>query len=446
MSRDRAQRSWEPPEVAALAALLLLTACSDPATAPPSLGYAAEPAHVWAGGEVAVTVTNGTFRTGDVVLLGTDTLAAVSGDPASVAFRIPTDVNGPISLTVFRNGTSLGEAAVEAYGLEALRDYPGHMDDMISPVPVPSGVSVAARTYEAGDCRGASGGDFVWIYPSTGMHRSFTGTSCESDLYRVGVDPVTGDLYPEYRQGTPEECDGGQCELVHRTRIVGGELVDLGWVRRPCNRWGCEPLAGDIWIMPDAALTCRVVSTPTGDTCEWISVGFNDDPQGVERLWSRDVGLSLGPPIAFRMSTGEELYRLPGFSLSAAPDEARGLFYLGTVSSGIVVVRGEDGTTERTHPVNGVSFLAYDPTRDLLFVLRYDTRTLDARDPVSFELRGQVAVPDEIVSWTYARVLVDEFTQRLYLVFGAVTVGDPELDDLRPASGTPVVAVRLPPA
>ncbi|MGB5674906.1 MAG: hypothetical protein WBO43_10190 [Gemmatimonadota bacterium] len=38
---------------------------------------------------------------------------------------------------------------------------------------------------------------------------------------------------------------------------------------------------------------------------------------------------------------------------------------------------------------------------DLLLLLRGDTRTLEARDPVTFELRGQVALPDE-VGWSTA--------------------------------------------
>jgi hypothetical protein len=38
---------------------------------------------------------------------------------------------------------------------------------------------------------------------------------------------------------------------------------------------------------------------------------------------------------------------------------------------------------------------------DLPLLLRGDTRTLEARDPVTFELRGQVALPDE-VGWSTA--------------------------------------------
>lgn len=442
--------------------------CADSPTVPDPTQFSASPNEQWAGGPVTVTASGGAFEVGDVIARGSDTLAVVEGRVQSVALRVPADANGPTTLSVSRAGRSLGDVVLEAYGFEGLRVYPGLMSDMISDFPVPNGVSVVARRYEEGCC-GDTGGGFVWIYPSTGQHRAFASTPDLADLFRVGVDPLVPEVYYEYRFGTESECvQESNCDLVHRARIVGGDLVDLGWVERPCNRWGCQPLVGDTWIALDGALTCQVVPTPNGETCEYINSDFNaDDPLGLEYLWSEDVALLLGPSIAIRISTGEKIYSVPEFSYSVAVDETRGLFYLSarilerldeSMRVEILAVRGDDGSEERTFGLTltcpGDSSgptscsepdLAYDEARDLLYLLRSDTRTLEARDPVTFELLGQVALPVEVGDWYFARVLVDDFTKHVFIVLASATLWDPGFGDYRPASGTPVVEIRLPP-
>jgi len=277
----------------ALVATLTAAGCQESPTVPNPPQFLVSPGQQWAGGTVEIPPSGG-FRAGDVVLRGADTLAVVYHATADVSLRLPIDANGPTTLEVRRDGNLLGEVTAEVYGFQQLTVYPGRMDDIITELPVPRGVSVVARTY--GSYGDGSAGGFVWIYPSTGLHRTFPGTPNLPHLFRVGVDPLKAEVYYEWKPAPARPCESVTCVLVQKARIVGGELIDLGWVNRPCNRWGCEPLAGDIWIAPDGALTCRVVSTPTGETCEHISSGFGDDPQGIERLWSRDVGLSLGPP------------------------------------------------------------------------------------------------------------------------------------------------------
>jgi len=460
------RRSLAAPTLPLLAGCVLL-GCGDSPTDPDPPSYSVEPLHQWAGGAVAIAASGGMFEVGDMIRSGADTLAMLETRTELVTLRLPQGANGPTTIKVMRRGITLGEVAVEAYGVEDLRVYPGRMSDMISDLPVPSGVSVVARHYERGCC-GDSEGGFVWIYPSTGMHGTFPGTPDLWDLFRVGVDPLTGDLYYENRWGEEGECFEDGCEVVHRARIEGGALVDLGWEERPCNRWGCQPMSGDIWIALDGALTCRVVSSPEGDACKYIDSSLNaDDPLGIEYLWSRDVALLLGPPFAIRMSTGEHIYSLSDFYYSAAVDEPRGLFYLSarvlewrdaSWDIEIVTVHGEDGAEVRARgltltcppgvsPPSSCSYpdLAYDDVRDLLYLLRADTRTLEARDPETFELRAQIALPDDVGDWYFARVLVDEFTKHVFVVFAGAGTFDETFRDYRPVEGTPVLSVRLPP-
>jgi len=77
-------------------------------------------------------------------------------------------------------------------------------------------------------------------------------------------------------------------------------------------------------------------------------------------------------------------------------------------------------------------------------VARSGTPTLDARDPETFELRGQIALPDEVGFWSYAQVLVDDFTQRVFVVMSAATLWNPKYQEYRRSEGTPVVEIRLP--
>ena len=249
---------------------------------------------------------------------------------------------------------------------------------------------------------------------------------------------------------------------------VGGELVDLGWIERPCNRYSCQPLAGDTWIALDGAYTCRVVSSPTADVCRPIDSSFNaDDPPGIEYLWSRDVALLVGPSVAIQISTGKHIWQLHDWYNSAAVDEARGLFYLSARVEEwpeeyrrveIVTVRGDTGEEERafeltlscpgdvTPPVScREPEIGYDPARDLLYLLRGDTRTVQARDAVTFELRGEIALPHEIGYWSHARVLVDDFTQRVFVVLSAARLWNQTDQEYRRSEGTPVIEIRLPP-
>jgi hypothetical protein len=461
----RGERGRVP--IGAVTLALLLAACADSPTVPDPPSYSVEPLHQWAGGTVTMTASGGRFEVGDIIASGGDTILAVDGSAQAVALALPQDADGPVTLSVVRGTAVLGQVLVEAYGVSELRVYPGRMSDMISDLPVPEGVSVVARQYAQGCC-GDSEGGFVWIYPSTGMHGTFDGTPDLWDLFRVGVDPQTGDVYYERRWGEAGECSEPNCDMIHRARIVGGDLVDLGWIERPCNRYSCQPLAGDIWIALDGALTCRVVSNPTGDTCEYIDSSLNaDDPLGIEYMWSRDLALLLGPARTIRISTGEHAYSLSDWYNSAAVDEARGLFYLSarvlerldeSWQIEIVTVRGDNGSEERAVGLTltcpresplprscGEPDLAYDEARDLLYLLRSDTRTLEARDPVTLEVRGRVDLPGEIGSWYIARVLVDHFTENVFVVFAGADTRDPSTRVYGPAAGTPVVAVRLPP-
>jgi hypothetical protein len=420
---------------------------------PDAADYSVEPLHQWAGGQVVMTAAGGMFEAGDVILTGADTLAVFEQSADHVRLPLPSHVNGPTALEVWRGLERLGEVRLEIYGFEEINEYPARMDDLISEVPVPSGVSVAARRFDRRTCDPLEGGDFVWIYLSTGIHRTFRSGECHQGMFKVGVDPLQPEVFYEYRSGTPDECHDGSCTVVHGGRIVGGELVDLGWLERPCNRWSCEPLAGDIWIVPDWAQTCRVVRTPTGETCETISRGFGDDPQGIERLWSRDVALSLGPDIAFRLSTGEELYRTGVWSHSGAPDEARGLFYLASRGQ-VVAMRGEDGQVTHSDSIEGVPFVAYDRVRDLLFVYRrvlevwdpltYELHGIEVRDPVTFELHSTIALPEDLVG-QYPRLLIDNYMERAYVVLSGARRYDEALERYREALGTPVISVRLVP-
>ena len=452
-----------------LVAALSPLGCADPPTLPDSPEYAVQPQQQWAGGTVEVTASGGTFAAGDVIVRNRDTLAVLDRATDRVILRLPTDANGPTTLVVQRNGDRLGGVMPEAYGFEGFRLYPEPISDMITELPVPSGVSVVGRSY-VGGTDDTSGG-FAWIYPSTGTHRRFPGTPGMRRLFRVGVDPVTADIYFEWLGEGSADCSPAGCDSVHVGRIVGGELVDRRWVGRPCNRWGCEPLAGDVWIVPDPAYTCRVVAGPDGETCGTITSDWGDDPQGIERLWSADVALVLdspSPPV-FWLSSGEIAYRLTGdlYVVSVATDEGRSVFYLSarTVEHAdesrkieILRVRGADGEVERafeltltcpeaaTPPARcDEPDVGYDPVRDVLLLLRRDTRTLEVRAAETFDLLGEVTLGEGPDTWTHARVLVDAFTARVFLVFAVASEYDPNLERYGLIPGTPVIEIRLPP-
>ncbi len=441
-----------------------ILACDDepagPESIPPNLTVT--PSHQWAGGEVGIEIVGKSFEDGDVVVAGTDTLEVVTWQQFRITFRLPTSANGPTTLTVLRDGETLGRVTAEAFGFEEYRTYPVRLEHYITEVPVDWGVSVVSPAYYGGN--GDTSKGFVWIHPSSGMHRQFSGTPDLEPMYRTGVDPVGADIYFEYDIW----CDqpGVDCKPVHVARVVGGELVDLGWVNRPCQRWGCEPLAGDIWLVHEYLMTCKVVRGPAGDICEPIETLWGDDPQWIRRLWSADIALI--EHVAFRMSTGQYAYTIgpehltgPLWTFSATTDEGRGLFYIcnraiddetESLMMRIRTVRGEDGAVIRSvdiptevEPDESGSFpgsipdLGYDQARDVLLIHRTDTWVVEFRDPVTLELKGEVALPDHPDGWMEARILVDPDTDHAFIVYSAAWKDD------GPTQGTPVVAIRLPP-
>lgn len=435
-----------------LVAALFLSSCDDPPTAPPDpVRLSVIPERQWAGAQIELTSARFTFFLEDSIEVGGETVDGHVVAADRVRVRIPTTADGVLQVRVRRGGRVVAEGQVEAFGLAEYRAFPVRFTDILSRVPSQAGISLVGR----GGGAGASEQAFAWIELSAGVHRTFEDAmGSPSDLYRIGVDPVTGDLYHEWA--------GDQ---VHRGRIVGGELVDLGWVTRPCQRWGCEPLAGDIWFKYDWPETCRVVETPDGESCELIASDFGDDPQRLERLWSADVALleSFNVRSAFRISTGEIAYEfgpetphpfLGSFHLTT--DEGRGLFYVGqslrevdgrTVYP-ILALRGSDGTVVRSFelepgsdpaPPHDPPLLGFDPVRDLLLLHRPDTRSLELRRPESFELRGEISLADRpsgSLVLPALPVLVDPGGDRAYLVFIQGTL-DP---------GTNVAVIRLLPA
>lgn len=432
--------------------------CGDSPTSPDPPSYSVQPVHQWAGGEVEVAASAGMFEVGDVIVAGVDTLAVLQRRTDRITLPLPQHANGPIALSVRRDTEHLGDVVVEAYGYAGMRVYPVRMDDIITELPVPYGVSVVARTREWGS-QDRSGSGFAWIYPSSGQHRHFAGTPFLSTLYRIGVDPVDGVLYYELDDAQSDLCGDDWCELVHAARIVGGELVDMGWLNRPCSRWGCDKLAGDIWIAPGSLYTCRVVTRDGEEVCESIEFGIfgSADTNGISRLWSVGVALLRLSGAAFNLATGEFLYWLDSAvsAWAVAVDENRGAFYTFRTVQGddwereteIVRVRGTDGSIEAGFPLTlqpcpveeltagvcgGYRDLAYDQARDILFVLG---STLEIRDAASFAVVGEIALTALPDDWGYSRLLVDHFTDRVFIV----------LAQAYDYEGTPVIAVRLPP-
>lgn len=436
-------------------AALGLFACDDPPTAPPDpVRLSATPERQWAGAQVELSAAGFEFRETDVVELDGKPVAATPLSAALVRIGLPTTSDGIQEVRIRRDGRTVAEGQVEAFGLQEYRTFPVRFWDIVSRVPSETGIQLAGRGGDAG----ASDRAFAWIELSTGVHRTFEDAMGDpSHLYRIGVDPLSGDLYHEWT-------DGG----VHRGRIVGGELVDLGWVARPCQRWGCEPLFGDIWFKYDWPETCRVVETPDGESCELIAWDFGDDPQRLERLWSADVALleSFNVRSAFRISTGEIAYAfgpetpnpyLGSFHLTT--DEGRGLFYVGQsarevdgrLERRVLALRGTDGSIARSFvverdPEAPVPYdpprLGFDPVRDLLLLYFEDTGSLELRDPVSFERRGEVSLADHPpgrLDLSALPVLVDPGADRAYLVFA----GDPAVPIER---ATSVAVIRLLPA
>jgi hypothetical protein len=345
----------------------------------------------------------------------------------------------------------------DAFGFEKTSVYPVPLLNYLTAVPSDWGVSVVGPAYSASYGQGPTGPGISWIHLSAGIARQFPGTPDLRALYRTGVDPVSGELYWEWER----DSDGNR---LRKAKVVAGELRDLGWVARPCQRWGCEPLLDDIWINLDELHTCRVVAGPTGESCEVIEYLWGDDVQGISRLHSSDVAVVLDwPAPVFRLSTGRLAYwfqagpRRGGGARSngiVATDEGRGVFYFGMVqphpnwSDSLVLriqtVRGADGFVVRAHdipvpPRNVASRLAYDPKLDLLLILLEHSPALELRDPVSFELIGRVNLPTEPHSWGDALVLPDEDTGRIYIAFSGAR-GFPGVE---PENSTPVIAIRL---
>jgi len=75
----------------------------------------------------------------------------------------------------------------------------------------------------------------------------------------------------------------------------------------------------------------------------------------------------------------------------------------------------------------------------VLLVHRIETRTLEVRDPVTLELKGEVALRDRPDGWYEAQVLVDPDTDHAFIVYSGAW------KDGGPTQGTPVIAIRLPP-
>lgn len=427
---------------------LLVLACDDDTTGPESTPpvLTISPSQQWAGGEVRISITGDMFEDGEVVVAGMDTLQVFDRQSFLLGVRLPTDVNGLTTLEVIRDGEGLGSVTVEAYGFEEHRTYPVELAHYITEFPVEWGVAVVGPAFRGVD----TSLGITWIHLSTGAHRQFPGTPDLERFYRTGVDPVSGELFFEFRSSCPGP---GPCPNLHRGKIVGGQLVDLGWVYRPCNRWGCEPLAGDIWIALEYLLTCRLVDGPDGNACEFIQRFGGDDPQWIRRLWSADVALI--EHLAFRMSTGMFAYILrdlgrefPHFIVTT--DEGRGLFYASTAEKDdenervirrIHTLRGADGVKIRSFAVSsesgGVADLAYDPLRDVLLIHR--SRSLEIRDPLMGTLKGEVALPDRPDGWKEARILVDSDTDHAFIVYSGAW------KDGGPTQGTPVISIRLPP-
>jgi hypothetical protein len=440
-----------------LGALTALACDDDPEGLDPvPLVLTVTPAHQWAGGEVRITVVGAPYEDADVVVAGADTLEIFDRQSFLLGVRLPTGANGPTTLAVLRDGESLGTVITEAYGFEETRIYPVPIGDEITEFPVEWGVAVVSQADGSGD----TSEGFSWIHLSAGISRHFPGTSGpnQGKLYRVGVDPVSGDLYFEW---------DSSLHTVHKGKIIGGELVDLGWVNRPCHRWGCEPLAGDIWVLHEYPLTCRVVTSPDGERCETIhspgsSEFWGDDPRWIARLWSADIALI--EQAALRMSTGEYAYLVTGlkFEFNIAVDEGRGVFY--TSNGGydeeseqavmlIRTMRGDDGVVIRSVRIEtsidaeradrngeGMPDLAYDQDRDVLLIHRLETRTLEVRDPVTLELKGEVALRDRPDNWYEAQVVVDPDTDHAFIVYSRGG-----WRDVGPPPDTPVISIRLPP-
>ena len=447
MTFDRSSRIILIRGFLLLGAFLVL-ACDDDTTGPESTPpvLTISPSQQWAGGEARIQIVGERFLDEDVVVAGDDTLEIFDRQNFVLGVRLPTDVNGPTTLDVIREGKALGSVTVEAYGFEETRIYPVPINDMMTEFPVEWGVAVVGQSDDAGE----TSAGFSWIHPSIGISRHFPGTS-DPDLgrlFRVGVDPVSGILYHEWNWAYE----------VHAGQIIGGELVDLGWVNRPCQRWGCEPLAGDIWVVHEWLVTCRVVSGDEGDGCATIYSpgvgGWGDDPPWIARLWSADIALI--ETAAMRISTGELAYRLrsqPAL-FNVTTDEGRGLFY---ASGGfydsenhqavkqINTIRGEDGVVTRSLTVERIETdtfhgwnpaLAYDPLRDVLLIHR---SSLEIRDPLMGTLKGEIALLDHPDSYLEARILLDPDTDHVFIVYSGAW------KDGRPTPGTPVTSIRLPP-
>jgi hypothetical protein len=445
--------------------ILAFLACEDEPLAPesrPSV-LTVEPTHQWAGGEVRITIVGFPFEDEDVVVAGEDTLEVFDRQLFLLGVRLPTDANGPTTLEMIRDGEGLGSVTVEAYGFEEHRTYPVDLAHYITEYPVEWGVAVVGPAYFGSN--GDTSLGITWIHPSSGVHRQFAGTPEGRQLYRTGVDPISGDLYYEWET----DCTISGCpDRVHVGKIIGGELIDLGWVSRPCHRWGCEPLAADIWVQHELLRTCRVVGGPVGDSCIPIDAFHfgGDDPQWIRRLWSADVALI--EHTAFQISTGLLAFRIDvdhqtgGFrEFEATTDEGREVFYVsnwgaddvtGSPMLRIRTLRGEDGSVIRSVELPlglapeealrfpGPSFeLAHDSERDVILIHRTDQWTLEARDPITLALKGEIALPDHPDGWMEARVLVDQDTDRAFIVYSA------GWKDGGPTPGTPVTSIRLPP-
>lgn len=426
------------------------TATSDP------VELVVSPEQQWAGGVVEVLGLPGGLIRGDVVLADDDTMELVSMEGDAFTGRLPTAANGPVRIEVRRSDQVAGWGVAEAFGFEETKVYPVPLLNYITAVPSDWGVSVVGPAYKASYGQGPTSPGISWIHLSAGIARQFPGTPDLRALYRTGVDPVSGELYWEWDR----DSDGSR---LRKARVVAGELRDLGWVARPCQRWGCEPLLDDIWINLDDLSTCRIVARPTGESCEFIESLWGDDVQGISRLHSSDVAMVLDwPAPVFRLSTGRLAYWLDQWPKRGggarsngivATDERRGVFYFGMVrphpswADSVVLriqtMRGVDGFVVRAFdlsvpPRNASSRLAYDPELDLLLVLLGHSSVLELRDPVSFELVGRVELPTEPHSWGDALVLPDVDTGRIFIVFSSAD-GFPGVD---PRNSTPVMAIR----
>lgn len=458
MRKHRYQASGYPVGLRRLAAasiLLLSVGCEDPPTAIDRASLSADPIHQFAGGTIRITSLDAAFREGDVVVSGPDTLAVESSEPSRLTVRLPGDWNGPRTVVVRRGGEALGRVEIEAHGFLRRTLYAERFTRQLTDLPTGAGLSIVGPGRFGA---GTGGPGLVWIEPSSGVHRWFPGAVIDTECYRVGVDPRVGELYAatEY-----------PCERLEVYRIAGGEL---SWQRSdslPCWYWGCEPLSEHIWLQFEPSGTCRIDRDGGVTTCEAIDAyWWNDEPQGLTRLYSADVALiedSHGP--VYRISTGELAYVFDeshpaGRRLlnSAAADETRGVFYtIGSAteeeldSPGYVIraLRGTDGVPLRQfvfeeHPTGAHRVqppeVGYDPERDVIFVVRGDTWSIDVLDPESFELRGRIAIAGQPYMWDAGRVVVDTAADLAHVV-----VSLPQTTELQPIPGTPVITLRLPP-